>query len=100
MLQTKGETVDRYKGYHYYINAVSTKSKHKLPYVAVDDMTSTRIARILIETQEIEYYPKTPDTVKRDEANFKKWIKRNYSECAKVWNELNPKYPVKTAKPL
>ena len=97
MFQIKGETVDSFGGYHYYINAVALKGKHKSPYVGVDkEPSNTRVARISIETQEITYYPSTSEDVKRDEDKFKKWIKRNSSDCVKVWNRLNHKYPVKT----
>ena len=95
MFQIKGETVDRYLGYHYYINAVMLKSKHKSSYVAVDRESGTRVARISIETHDIDYYLDTPDGIKRDEDKFKRWIKRNGSNCVKVWNRLNPRYPVK-----
>jgi len=96
MFQIKGETVDKYLGYHYYINAVMLKSKHKSPYVAVDaEASNTRVARISIETHDVEYYSGTSDEVKRDEDIFKRWIRRNHSDCAKVWGRLNPLYPVK-----
>lgn len=96
MFQIKGETVDKYLGYHYYINAVMLKSKHKEPYVAVDSLSdNTRVALIYIETQVVEYYSNTPNTVKRDEYKFKKWIERNHKQCVEVWNRLNPGYPTK-----
>jgi hypothetical protein len=34
-IQIEGETLDKYLGFHYYVNAISNKSKHKLAYVAV-----------------------------------------------------------------
>lgn len=71
------------------------KGQHKSPYVAVDK-SNKRIARIFIETHNIEYYSDTPNDIKRDEDIFKRWIKRNGSDCVKVWNRLNPRYPVKT----
>lgn len=97
MLQIKGETVDSFSGYHYYINAVMLKGKHKSPYVSVDkESSNTRVARICIETHNIDYYASTPDDIKRDEGIFKRWIKRNSFDCVRVWNKLNPAYPVKT----
>lgn len=97
MLSIKSETVDRYKGYHYYINAVTVKSSHKEAYVAIDkESTGKRVALIFIATKKIDYYPHTPEEVKRDESVFKRWINRNFEDCIRVWNRLNPKYPVKT----
>lgn len=95
LVQVKGETVDKYLGYHYYINSVMLKSKHKRPYVAVSDSSDTRVVLIYIETQEIDYYSNASGEVKRDEDKFKRWIRRNYDACVKVWDRLNPQYPVR-----
>jgi hypothetical protein len=89
-----GETIDKYLGYHYYINSVMLKSQHKNPYVAIEDNNDIRVAMIYIRTKEIDFYSSTPDAVKRDIKIFETWIGKNYKKCVKVWNRLNPKYPI------
>jgi len=47
-MQLKGETVDTYLGYHYYINAIMLKSSHKKPYVAVDLVSLNNTQSLLL----------------------------------------------------
>jgi hypothetical protein len=96
MFKIESDTIDRYLGYHYYVPVVMLKGKHKKPYVAVDqEGSNVRVAWIKIETHEVEYYSHTPRAVKKDEAKFKDWIKKNHQSCVKMWNQLNPQYPLK-----
>jgi len=90
-----GETVDNYLGYHYYVTAVTDKSRHKEPYVAVDDKTDSRVARIKLRDKSIHFYSHTPSEVINDINILKTWIDKNYIKSVKAWNRNNPKYALK-----
>lgn len=87
-----GETVDKYKGYHYYVCDVTT-AQHKLPYVAVAK-DNKRAARIDLRTKSVEFYQKTPKEVILDKKALETWInkERNFNDAKKAWNKLNPDY--------
>ena len=93
MFKVGGETVDNYLGYHYYVPAISDRSQHKLPYVAID-FEEIRVAWISIEDKSIHFYQHTPSGVKQDIGILQTWVDKNHTKAVKVWNRLNPKYSV------
>jgi hypothetical protein len=85
-----GETLDKFKGYHYYVCDVTT-AQHKEPYVAVSK-NNIRVARIEIRNDEIKFYPHTPNDVILDKQTLVRWITRNKYAAKVCWNNTNPDY--------
>jgi hypothetical protein len=92
MINVSSETLDRYLGYHYYVNAITSKSKHKLPYVAVDLLSGDqRCAWIDIREKTVHFYS---NSTVSDITTLNTWMDKNHPKAVKVWNRLNPSYPV------
>jgi len=87
-----GVTVDKYKGYHYFVCDITT-ANHKKPYVAVAK-NDQRVARIYLQTRVVEFYQHTPKEVSDDRKTLETWItkERNWLDAKKAWNSLNPDY--------
>ena len=92
-MEVIGITVDTYKGYHYYVCAVTDRSTHKKPYIAVDK-NDHRVAWIDIKEGKVNFYSSTPSEVQNDLSTLEIWFSKNENLSIKLWNQVNPKYGI------
>ena len=91
MISITSDTLDDYKGLHYFMCAITDKSKHKEPYLVVDH-DNKRIARIMLRDRSINFYGVEPSPVIG--RIIQEWISKenNYTGAVRRWNKLNPRY--------
>lgn len=84
-------SLDTYKGYSYTIP--DRIGKHSGAYVGVVK-GGERVARIMLKTGKIEFYPNTPKEVINDTAILETWIKRNMVDAKNKWNVAHTRFKV------